>query len=119
MQYPLHLGGITHRFSGTLLYSQRRVGLREPASVAPHHSGPAPYHNTCVEVYFRRYIDGRMYAAIWPYYKVTRTEALDKQGNVVRLATPEMTKEQRLFSVRDDGVMFGDDGSMSFAVLGL
>jgi len=85
----------------------------------PHHSGPAPYHNTCVEVYFRRYIDGRMYAAIWPYYKVTRTEALDKQGNVVRLATPEVTKEQRLFIVRDDGVMFGDDGSKSFAVLGL
>ena len=60
-----------------------------------------------------------MYAAIWPYYKVTRTEALDKQGNVVRLATPEVTKEQRLFIVRDDGVMFGDDGSKSFAVLGL
>ena len=44
-------------------------------------------------------IDGRMYAAIWPYVKLTRTEALDKQGKVVRLATPEVTTEQRMLRV--------------------
>src|SRR2546422_2410166 len=64
-------------------------------------------------------IDGRTYAAIWPYVEVTRTEAFDKQGNVVRLATPEVTTEQRLFIVRDDGVVFGDDGDKPFADLGL
>jgi hypothetical protein len=64
-------------------------------------------------------IDGRSYAAIWPYVKVTRTEALDKQGNVVRLPQPEVTTEQRLFIVRDDGVVFGDGGHKPFADLGL
>jgi hypothetical protein len=54
-------------------------------------------------------IDGRMYAAIWPYCKVTRTETLDKQGNVVRPPQPEVTTEQRLCIVRDDGVAFGDE----------
>lgn len=52
-------------------------------------------------------LHGHAYAAIWPHVRVTRTEALDKQGNVVRLATPEVTTEQRLFIVRDDGVVFG------------
>jgi Domain of unknown function (DUF3854) len=32
-------------------------------------------------------IAGRTYAAIWPYVKVTRTETLYKQGNVIRLQT--------------------------------
>jgi hypothetical protein len=64
-------------------------------------------------------IDGRTYAAIWPYVKETRTETLDKQGNVVRLPQPEVTTEQRLFIVRDDGVVFGDGGHKPLADLGL
>jgi hypothetical protein len=64
-------------------------------------------------------VDGRAYAAIWPYVKVTRTEALDKQGNVVRLQTPEVTTEQRLFLVRDDGEIFGDGGTKPLAELGM
>jgi hypothetical protein len=64
-------------------------------------------------------LDGRTYAAVWPHVKVTRTETLDKQGNIVRLPQPEVITEQRLFIVRDDGVVFGDGGHKSFADLGL
>jgi len=64
-------------------------------------------------------IDDHTYAAIWPYVKVTRKQALDKQGNVIQLATPEVTTEQRLFIVRNDGVVFGDGGQWPFAELGL
>ena len=64
-------------------------------------------------------IDGRTYAAIWPYVRVTITETLDKQGNVMRLATPQVITEQRLFVVRDDGVVFGDGGRKPFADLGI
>jgi hypothetical protein len=53
-------------------------------------------------------IAGRSYAAIWPHVKVTRTETLDKLGNIVRLPTPAVTTEQRLCLVRQDGVVFGD-----------
>jgi hypothetical protein len=64
-------------------------------------------------------IDGRTYAAIWPYVKVTRTEGLDKAGNIVKLGTPEVTTEQRLLIVRDDGVVFGDGGAKPLTDLGL
>ena len=64
-------------------------------------------------------IHGHAYAAIWPHVRVTRREALDTQGHVVRLATPEVTTEQRLFIVRDDGVVFGDGGDKPFADLGI
>jgi hypothetical protein len=64
-------------------------------------------------------LENRTYAAIWAYVEVTRTETLDKQGNVVRLPQPEVTTEQRLFIVRNDGVVFGDGGHKPFAELGL
>jgi hypothetical protein len=64
-------------------------------------------------------IHGHMYAAIWPYVKVTRTEALDKQGNVIRLAVPAVTTEQRLSLVRDDGVVFGDGMDKPLPDLGI
>lgn len=64
-------------------------------------------------------IDGRMYAAVWLYVRVIRTEGLDKAGHIVRFPTPEVTTEQRLFIVRDDGVLFGEDGDQPFADLGL
>jgi hypothetical protein len=64
-------------------------------------------------------INGRTYAAIWLYMRVTRTETLDKQGNVVRLAQPKVTTEQRLLIVRDDGVVFGDGGHKPLDELGL
>ena len=64
-------------------------------------------------------IAGRTYAAIWPHVKVTRTEALDRQGNIIRLATPEVTTEQRLCIVRDDGVVFGEGMDKPLSDLGI
>ena len=64
-------------------------------------------------------IDGCGYAAVWPYVKVTRTEALNRQGQVITLATPEVTQEQRLFIIRDDGVLFGDGGDHPMSELDL
>jgi hypothetical protein len=86
---------------------------------------PAPPHITILDsapATIRRplaLIEHRTYAAIWVYVEVTRTETLDKQGNVVRLPQPEVTTEQRLFIVRDDGVVFGDGGHKPFADLEL
>lgn len=64
-------------------------------------------------------IQGHAYAAIWPHVRVSRTETLDKHGNIVKLAAPEVTTEQRLLIVRDDGVIFGDGGDKAFTDLGL
>jgi len=64
-------------------------------------------------------IDGRTYAAVWPHAQVTTTEATDKAGNIVKLVPPAVTTEQRLFIVRDNGVVFGDRGNKPFADLGL
>lgn len=68
-------------------------------------------------------IDGQAYAALWSYVKVTRTEAEDKQGNIVRYDPPIETTEQRLFVVRGgDGKVFGEMPSQtlpSFHDMGL
>src|SRR5204863_6907765 len=64
-------------------------------------------------------ISGKIYAAIWPYVEVTRTEVIDKQGNILRLSTPQVTIEQHLHVVRHDGVVFGDGGVQPLADLGL
>jgi Domain of unknown function (DUF3854) len=65
-------------------------------------------------------IDGRTYGAIWPHTEVTRIEVVNKEGKVVRLNPPEVTTEQRLFIVRDDGVVFGEEGgNQTFARLGM
>jgi hypothetical protein len=61
-------------------------------------------------------IENRTYAAIWVYVEVTRTEILDKQGNIVRLPQPEATTEQQLCIARDDGVVFGEGGHKPLAV---
>lgn len=64
-------------------------------------------------------INGRAYAAIWPHVKVTVTETLDKQGNVIKLNPPTEKTEQRLFIVRDDGRTFGDGGDEPLSEIGL
>ncbi len=51
-------------------------------------------------------VDGKAYAAIWPYV-VTRTMEKLIGGKVVRLKEPEEVKEQSLHIVRNDGVIFG------------
>jgi hypothetical protein len=64
-------------------------------------------------------IDGRAYAAIWPYVKTIMNETLDKDGNVVKLNPPQVKTGQRLLIVRDDGRMFGDGGDESLENLSL
>jgi hypothetical protein len=53
-------------------------------------------------------IDGHSYAATWLWTKTTQTEKVGKDGEVVRLQEPKITQEQRLFVMRDDGVLFGE-----------
>jgi len=62
-------------------------------------------------------IDGRAYVATWLHVEETRTEATDKAGNIVKLNPPQVTTEQRLFVVRDDGHVFGDGGDETLDAL--
>ena len=55
-------------------------------------------------------IDGRVYAAIWPWASVPTT---DKNGQIIQV------EERRLHIVRDDGVLFGDGGAYSLQALEL
>jgi Domain of unknown function (DUF3854) len=54
------------------------------------------------------YIEGNGYAATWLPTRTTVTEQLGKDGEVERLAHPQVSEVQRLFIVRDDGVRFGE-----------
>jgi len=63
-------------------------------------------------------VDGRAYAAIWPWVKVTYHET-EAHGEIIRHDPPLVVTERRLFIVRDDGQIFGQDGPASCADLGL
>ncbi|MGB9180631.1 MAG: DUF3854 domain-containing protein [Pyrinomonadaceae bacterium] len=56
-------------------------------------------------------IDGHPYTATWLYVKTTTTESLDKSGNIIKHNPPIETTGQRMFIVRDDGVIFGEGGT--------
>jgi hypothetical protein len=55
-------------------------------------------------------LQGRSYAAIWPYCKVTLTESADRNGQIMVHNPPLVTTNQRQLLVRDDGVIFGEGG---------
>jgi hypothetical protein len=63
-------------------------------------------------------MDGHAYAAMWPWVRITRTEVTTKAGEVVKLQVPEVSEEQRLALVREDGVIFGEQMDKPFAALG-
>jgi hypothetical protein len=44
-------------------------------------------------------VNGRAYAAIWPYVSVTVTEALDDDGNIIKYEEPKAHTEQRLLEM--------------------
>lgn len=64
-------------------------------------------------------IDGRAYAATWCYVKISRRETQQKDGAIVRHDPPLQHSEQRLFVLRDDGVIFGDGGMQPLETLPL
>jgi hypothetical protein len=63
-------------------------------------------------------LEGRAYAATWLPVRVTKTEAVNKAGEIIRLDPPEVTTEKRLFVIRDDGRVFGDGGDAGLDTLG-
>jgi len=54
-------------------------------------------------------VDGKAYAAVYPYIKRTVTEKV-VSNTVLRLKEPEEVKGQTLHIIRNDGVIFGDFG---------
>jgi hypothetical protein len=64
-------------------------------------------------------IDGKAYAAIWPYVKTTIRETVDNSGNIIRYDQPIVTTQQRLVIVRSDGVLFGDGSGEPIEKLGI
>lgn len=63
-------------------------------------------------------VNGKSYAAIWPHVKQTKTETVDKDGNIVRHDPPLVTNERRLCVLRGDGAIFGS-GIREVSELGL
>lgn len=63
-------------------------------------------------------VGGNSYATIWPHVKQTKTESVDKDGNIVRHDPPLVTNERRLCVLRGDGAIFGS-GIRDISELGL
>ena len=55
-------------------------------------------------------IGGRAYAATWAWVRLTMTEGYNRKGEVVRYNPPKVDVEERMFVLRDDGVIFGEGG---------
>jgi len=65
-------------------------------------------------------IDGRSYAATWLWTQTTVSERLDeKTGQIIKLNPPLVTKERRLFVIRNDGLIFGEGGDRPIEDLGI
>ena len=54
-------------------------------------------------------LNGRAYAGIWPFVKVTTTEREGAGGEIMKLATPEVIQERWPLVIRDDGHIFSTD----------
>jgi len=64
-------------------------------------------------------VNGRAYAAIWPYVRVTTTEEKGPDGNIIKYEQPITVEEQRLLIIREDGLTFGEGGFEPFEKLGI
>lgn len=98
------------------------VGLIDAPRPQPQPAPPQVELLDCAPSVIRKpltLINGRAYAAIWPYVQVTQTEALDKDGNIIRFDEPKIHSEQRLLIFRDDGMTFGDGGFEPMKTLGM
>jgi Domain of unknown function (DUF3854) len=54
------------------------------------------------------WIDGHAYSVTWLPLKITITEYVNRQGEIEHVAQPQPKYEQRLFVMRDDGVLYGE-----------
>jgi len=63
-------------------------------------------------------LQGRSYAAIWPYCKVTQSESVDRKGEITVHNPPIVATTRRLLLVRDDGVIFGEGGDRPMSECG-
>ena len=59
-------------------------------------------------------INGRGYIAAWPWVEITVAEKIGKDGRVYKLKTLEVSQEQRLVIIRDDGVIFQSNEAGEF-----
>lgn len=64
-------------------------------------------------------VNGRAYAAVWPFVRITETEARDKDGNIIKYDEPRVSTGQRLLILRDEGMTFGDGGLEPMGNLGM
>ena len=64
-------------------------------------------------------VNGRAYAAVWPFVKITNTEGMDKDGNIIKYDEPRVCTEQRLLILRDDSMTFGEGGFEPLENLGM
>jgi DNA primase catalytic core len=65
-----------------------------------------------------RLIDGQAYAATWLWTETTVTE-VEKNGEIITLTEPRVTRACRLFVVQDDGTVFGEGGDKGMDDLAL
>src|SRR5215216_5387194 len=51
-------------------------------------------------------MDGRAYAAVWPYVQIEQFETTDDKGVVTKLTQPKIVKGRHLVLLREDGKLF-------------
>jgi hypothetical protein len=51
-------------------------------------------------------MDGRAYAAVWPYVQIEQFESVDDKGMVTKLTQPKIVKGRHLAIIREDGKVF-------------
>lgn len=64
-------------------------------------------------------LDGQAYAATWLYVRVTRSEGLDKEGNIIKYDPPIVETDQRPFILDSAGKVYGPGGDGSIDELGI
>ena len=62
-------------------------------------------------------IDGRAYAATWAWVQTTTRESINRKGELVSHNPPLVDVAERLFILREDGVIFGDGGDRPMSEL--
>ena len=62
-------------------------------------------------------IDGRAYAATWAWVQTTTRESINRKGELVSHNPPLVDVSERLFILRDDGLVFGDGGDRPMSEL--